>query len=105
MNLFGCCLLFGLASVFSEKVVSVCKYVSSSKSYKNGVDTNKKKSFILYKGIQNSREIVGQKRDKGNNGSKGAKGTKGNTGEANMTEIYELKLQLELGEFHGMSFQ
>ena len=98
MNLSGCCLLFGLVCVFSEKVVSVCKYVSSSTSHEIGEET-------FYEEMQNSRVNIGQKCDKGNNGSKGEKGRKGDTGEANMTEIYELKLQLELGEFHGMSFQ
>ena len=88
MNLFGCCLLFGFVSAISSKVGKVCK---SSTFDENGGETNNKKSFFIYREMQNSKANVGQKGDKGN---------KGDTGEVNMTGIHELKLQLELGEFH-----
>ena len=104
MNLFGCCLLGGIVSVISSEVGTVCESISSSDFDKNGDETNSKKSFLIYKEMQNSKGDVGQKGDKGNNGSTGKKGTKGDTEKVNMTEIHELKLQLKLGEFHGRNF-
>ena len=95
MNLFQCCLLFGFASVISLKVGKVCKSISSSTFDENVSEINSKKSFLIYREMQNSKADVGQKGDKG---------SKGDTGEVNMTEIHELKLQLELGKFHGRNF-
>ena len=104
MNLFVCCLLCGIVSVISSEVMTVCESISSSDFDKNGGETNSKKLFLIYKEMQNSKGDVGQKGDKGNNGSTGTKGTKGDTGVINMTEINEMKLQLELGEFYGRNF-
>ena len=101
MNLFKYCFLFALVDVISSEMVSVCKSVSSSKYHENGEETNSEESFLFYEEMQNTKGDVGQKGEKGNNGTTGIKGTKGAKGEVNMTVIHELKLQLELGEFHG----
>ena len=95
MNLFECCLLFGLVSVISSQLVSVCKSVGSSTSLKNEGNAN---STLVYKEMQNSKGNAGQKGYKGNNGSTGEIGTKGDPGEVNMTDIHELQVQLEQGE-------
>ena len=98
MNLFECCLLFGLVSVASSQFLSVCKPIGSSLCRENEGDAN---STLVYKEMQNSKGDAGQKGDKGNNGSTGETGTKGDPGEVNMTEIHELQMQFEQGEFHG----
>ena len=100
MNFFGCCLLFGLVSVISSEVVSVCKSVTSSKSLENQKETNCKESFLSYEETQNLKGDVGQKGDKGSIGNTGEKGSKGDAGEVNITEILGLKLELELCEFY-----
>ena len=99
MNFFVCWLLFGLVSVILSDIVSVCKSVTSSKSYENEEETNCKESFLFYEETQNLKGDVGQKGDEGDKGNTGEKGSKGDTGEVNITEIHELKLELELGEF------
>ena len=105
MNLFECCLLFGLVSVISSQLVSVCKSVSSTQSIENGRETNNQESILFYKEMHNLKGDGYQKCNKGNNGSTGKIGTIGDTGEVNMTEIHELKLQLEQGEFYGRNSQ
>ena len=105
MNLFEFCLLFDLASGISSQLVSVCKSVSSIQSIENTGETNNKEPILFYKEIENLKGDDCQKGNKGNNGSTGEIGTKGDTGEVNMTEIHELKLQLEQGEFRGRNSQ
>ena len=104
MHLFKYCLLLGLVNVILSEMMSVCKSVSSLKYHENGGETNSEKSFLFYEKMQNTKGDVGQKGEKGNNGITGMKGTKGAKGEVNMTVIHDLKLQLELGEFHGRNF-
>ena len=104
MDLLKYCLLLGLVNVILSEMVSVCKSVSSSKYHENGGETNSEESFLFYEEMQNTKGDVGQKGEKGNNGTTGMKGTKGAKGEVNMTIIHELKLQLELGEFHERNF-
>ena len=105
MNIFECCLLFGLVSFISSQLVSICKSVSSTQSIENGGETNNKESILFYKEMQNLKGDGCQKDNKMNNGSTGEIGTKGDPGVVNMTEIHELKLQLEQGEFHGRNSQ
>ena len=105
MNLFEYCLLFGSVSVISSQLVSVCKSGSSTQSIANGGETNNQESIIFCPEMQNLKGDGYQKGNKGNNGSTGEIGTKGDTGEINITEIHELKLQLEQGEFHGRNSQ
>ena len=105
MNLFEFCLLFDLVSGISSQLVSVCKSVSSIESIENGGETNNQESILFYKEIENLKGDGCRKGNKGNNGSTGEIGTKGDTGEVNMTEVHELKLQLEQGELHGRNSQ
>ena len=97
MNFFGCCLLFGLISVVSSELLSVCKSVSSIQSIETGGETNSQESVLFYKEIQNLKGDGCQKGDEGNNENTGEIGKKEDTGEVNKTEIHELKLQLEQG--------
>ena len=65
MNIFGCWLLFGLVSIISLQLVSVCKSVSSTKSIENRGETNNQESILFYKEMQNLKGDGCQKGDEG----------------------------------------
>ena len=104
MNLFTCCLLFVFVKVFSSEEVFVCQSVSSSNFNQTGGKINIKKTFLYDEETQKWKGDVDQKENKGNYVSTGEKGTKRATGDINTTEMYGLKLQLELGKFHEKNF-